>query len=401
MDKWHEVPEKTVMESEAMIDRQTWVRRAAELVPVLRERAAETEVLRRIPKETVDALHAAEVLSLVQPKRFGGLGYDFEVTFDIAAELGRGCGSTAWCYGIWASHTWLAGMFPEQAQEDYWADSPQTLSSTSFNPSRGTVTAVPGGYRVSGQWNFSSGCDAASWVLIIGNSPDGPRFLMLPHSDYVIEDTWFVSGLRGTGSKDIKVKDAFVPDYRTVLVQDMREARTPGRQVHDTANYRIPLRSILTFTLAAPVLGMAQGALEAFESYMRGAVSSRDGHRLAESSSIQMRLSESAAEVDTARLILHHDTQELFARARRGDMPSLEERARYRRDQVYMARLCVQSVNRLFEVSGGRGIHEASAIQRFHRDIHAATHHVSLTWDPVAEQYGKVRLGIELNTSDV
>lgn len=384
-----------------MMDRQEWVRRAAELVPMLRQRAAETEALRRIPRETIDALHAAEVLRAVQPKRFGGLGCDFDVAFDIAAELGRGCGSTAWCYGIWASHTWLAGMFPERAQEDYWADSPQTLSSTSFNPSRGKVTAVPGGYRVSGQWDFSSGCDAASWVLLVGNNPNGPLFMMLPRCDYAIEDTWFVSGLRGTGSKDIKIENAFVPEYRTVSMQDMREAQTPGRQVDDTANYRIPLRSILTFTLAAPVLGMAQGALEAFESDMREAVSTRDGHRLAESSSIQMRLSESAAEVDTARLILHHDTQELFARARQGDMPSLEARARYRRDQVYMAKLCVQSVNRLFEVSGGRGIREDSAIQRFHRDIHAATHHFSLTWDPVAEQYGKVRLGIALDTLDV
>ena len=382
------------------MEREKWIRRAAELVPMLRDRAAETEALRHITKETVDALHAAELLRLVQPKRFGGLGYDFELTFDIAAELGRGCGSTAWCYGIWSSHTWLAGMFSEQAQEAYWADSPQTLSSTSFNPSRGTVTAVPGGYRVSGQWDFSSGCDAASWVLIIGNTPNGLMFLMLPRADYVIEDTWFVSGLRGTGSKDIKIQDAFVPDYRTLLMQDMREAQTPGRQVHDSANYRIPLRSLLTFTLASPVLGMAQGALEAFESYMCHAVSSRDGRRLAASSSVQMRLSESAAEVDTARLILHHDVQEIFARARQGDMPSLEERARYRRDQVYMAKLCVQSVNRIFEASGGRGIHESSAIQRFHRDIHAATHHVSLTWDPVAEQYGKVRLGIELDTLD-
>jgi alkylation response protein AidB-like acyl-CoA dehydrogenase len=95
--------------------------------------------------------------------RFGGLGLNFDVVFDVAAELGRGCGSTAWCYSIWASHNWLAGMFPERAQEEYWADSPNTLSFISFNPSRGKVTATEGGYLVSGKWDFSSGCDAASW----------------------------------------------------------------------------------------------------------------------------------------------------------------------------------------------------------------------------------------------
>ncbi|ETW92351.1 MAG: hypothetical protein ETSY1_44030, partial [Candidatus Entotheonella factor] len=305
------------------LDRQEWIHRAAKLVPMLRERAAETEARRCIPQDIVDALHASEVLRAVQPKRFGGLGYDFHLAFDIAAELGRGCGSTAWCYGVWSSHTWLAGMFPEQAQEAYWADSPDTLSSTSFNPARGKVRAVPGGYQVTGQWDFSSGCDAASWVLLVGNGPDGQLMLMLPRSDYTIEDTWFVSGLRGTGSKDIHVADAFVPEHRTVLIQDMREARTPGREVHDRADYRIPLRSVLSFTLASPVLGMAQGALDVFEAQMRGAVSARDGKKRAESTNIQMRLSESAAEVYTARLIMHHDTREIFARARCGDMPAL------------------------------------------------------------------------------
>jgi 3-hydroxy-9,10-secoandrosta-1,3,5(10)-triene-9,17-dione monooxygenase len=181
----------------------------------------------------------------------------------------------------------------------------------------------------------------------------------------------------------------------------MREAQTPGRTVHDTANYRIPLRNILTFTLASPVLGMARGAVEVFEDRVRKAASVRSGTKLAEASSIQMRLGESAAEVYTACLILRHDTQEIVARARRGEMPTLEERARYRRDQAYMAKLCRQAVDRLFEASGGRSIYDSSALQRFHRDIHAGTHHHSLAWDPVAEQYGRVRLGIALETPDL
>ena len=385
-----------------MPDRQELIRRASDLVPLLRERAAETESLRRIPQGIVEALHASEVIRIAQPTRFGGLGLDYDIAFEIAAELGRGCGSTAWCYGIWASHTWLAGMFPEQAQKEYWADTPTTLSSTSFDTSAGTLTEVPGGYQVSGQWNFSSGCDAATWVMLLGNAPDGPRFLLLPRSDYtILDDTWFVSGLRGTGSKDIRVDNAFVPAHRSISMLDMREAQTPGRKVDDTVNYRIPLRSLLTFALASPVLGMAQGALELFETQMRDAVSARDGRKLAESSAIQMRLGESAVELHAARLILHHDTQEIFTRAHQGAMPTLKERARYRRDQVYIAKLCVQSVNRLFEASGGRSIHESSALQRFHRDIHAATHHFSLTWDPVVEQYGKVCLGVEAGITDV
>ena len=374
-----------------MTDREELVCRAAELVPVLRDRAAATEQLRCIPQETIDAMHSAELLRAAQPARFGGLGLDFDVVFDVAAELGRGCGSTGWCYTIWASHNWLVGMFPEQAQKDYWAESPDILSSTSFNPARGTVTGTDGGYRVSGRWDFASGCDAASWMLIVGNGPEGPLMLLVPKADYEIEDTWFVSGLRGTGSKDITIEDAFVPKHRGVLIEDMREARAPGRSVHNTANYRVPLRSLLTFTLAAPIVGMAQGAVETFEA----------AKHLAEVPSIHMRLGEAAAEVQAARLIMQHDSREVFARAERNGMPTLDDRVRYRRDQAYVAKLCVQAVNRLFEASGGQSLFDSNALQRFHRDVHAASHHVSLSWDNVAEQYGRVRLGLEPTSQEV
>ena len=146
-------------------------------------------------------------------------------------------------------------LFPEEAQEEYWADSPDTLSSTSFDPARGRVAAADGGYRLSGQWDFSSGCDDAVGVLLIANGPDGPLMLLLPRPDYAIEDTWFVSGLRDTCIQDIVVEDAFVPEHRTVLMElgeDLREGRSPGRPIHDTANQRIPQQCILPFTLAAP-----------------------------------------------------------------------------------------------------------------------------------------------------
>ncbi len=377
------------------------IQRARDLVPKLRERAAETERQRRPLAENVEALKMAELPKVAQPARFGGLGLDFSVAFDISAELGRGCGSTAWCNAIWSSHNWILGMFPERAQEECWADSPDTLSSTSFNPAGARVTQVEDGYQLAGQWDFSSGCDDSSWVLLVGIGPAGPLMFLLPRSDYTIEDTWFVSGLRGTGSKDIHVENAFVPDHRALSMQDMREAKTPGRSIHDTPNYRIPIRSILSFILAAPVVGMAQGTIEAFESYLRGRLSMSSGDRMAEFAAIQMRLAESEAEVRTARLLMQHDAQEVFARARRDEMPNVEERARYRRDQAYVARLCLRAVNRLFEAGGGHALYDTNALQRFHRDAHAACHHVSLYWDSVAVQYGQIRLGQEPSSPDL
>ena len=384
-----------------MTNREELVRRASALVDSLRERAAATETLRRIPQETVDDLQSSGLIRVAQPSKFGGMGLDFDLVFDVAAELARGCGSAAWCYSIWSSHNWLVSMFPEETQEECWGDAPETLTSTSFNPAGGRVSPAEGGYRVGGRWDFASGCDAAEWVLLVGNGPAGPLWLLLPRRDYSIEDTWFASGLRGTGSKDVVVEDAFVPYHHTLALLDVREAKTPGRTLYNTPNYRIPLRSLLSFTLAAPILGMAQGALETFEALTRQGLPGRRANRLTEVPSLQMRLAEGAAEVQAARLLMQHDCQEIFARARRDEAPTLDDRARYRRDQAYVTKLCLQAVNRLFGGSGGRALFDSSPLQRFHRDIHAASHHISLSWDATAIQYGAVRLGMELAEPDL
>jgi 3-hydroxy-9,10-secoandrosta-1,3,5(10)-triene-9,17-dione monooxygenase len=261
-----------------MMDRDECVKRAAELAPVLRERAPQAEALRCIPQETIDDLCRADLLRVPLPARFGGLGLDFDSLLSVVAELGRGCGSTAWCYSVWAADSWIVGMYPEQAQEEYWATGVNTLCASGLNPAGTTsLTAVAGGYRLSGQWDFASGCDAATWVLVMGAGSAGVLLCLIPRSDFAIHDTWFVSGLRGTGSKDIVIHDAFVPAHRALSATDMQEARTPGRVVHDTANYRIPLFSAASYGLAAPMVGMAQGAVEIFQAIMQTQASAPRG----------------------------------------------------------------------------------------------------------------------------
>ena len=378
-----------------MVDREELVRRAADLVPALRDRAAATEELRRMPQETVDDFHRTGILRAAQPTRFGGFDLDYPVVLDIAAELGRGCGSAAWCYGIWASHNWVVGMFPEEAQREYWAESADVLCATSFNPARARVTKTAGGYILGGQWDFSSGCDDSDWNLLGGIGPKGLLWFLVPQRDYTINDTWFVSGLRGTGSNDIVMDDVFVPEYRAVLVSDLREGQSHGRRVHGTPNYCVPSTSMLSYTLAAPVLGMAQGAVEAFESQVTTRVSAYGGEKLTDSALVHTRLAEAEAEVLSARLIMNNDGEEVFAKTKRGEMPTLLDRARYRRNQAYVSRLSVRVINRLFEASGGHAVFDSNPIQRFHRDAHAASHHFGIAWDSIAEDYGRLRLGLE------
>jgi len=378
------------------MDREAFVRQAAELVPVLRERAPQAEALRCVPQETIDDLGRADLLRVPVPERFGGCGLDVDLIPSVAAELGRGCGSTAWCYGIWTAGNWAVGMYPMQAQEEYWATGANTLCANSLNPAGATsVTAVAGGYRLSGQWDFASGCDAATWVLVMGAGPAGVLMFLVPRSDFAIHDTWFVSGLRGTGSKDIVIHDAFVPAHRVLPATDMQEARTPGRVIHDTANYRIPSFSASGYALAAPLVGMAQGAVETFQASMQHQASAPRGGQMAQLTGVQVRLAEATMEVEAARLIMQHDMHAILARARRDAMPTLEERLRTRRNQAYVVTLCVRAVNRLFAGSGGHALFDASPLQRFHRDVHAASHHAALSWDTLSEQYGRVLLGLE------
>ncbi len=369
------------------------LRRAAALVPVLARRAPETERLRRIPDATVDDLIASGLIRIGNPRRYGGLDVDLDVAHEVAWELGRGCGSAAWCYSLWAVHNWWLGHFPAEAQAEFFADGPDVLASTGLNPAGGRGEPVPGGYKVSGRWSFSSGCHAARWAMVSvpGAEPGSMLWLLVPRADYEIHDTWFASGMRGTGSNDVSIHDAFVPAHRALDPARAGDADFTGWKLHERLSYRVSLRCLTGWDLVAPLVGIAQGAVDETAARLRG--TSGPG-RTADSVAMQLRLAEAAAEVDAARALHRHDIAEMLDKAAREAEFTALDRARYRRDKAFVARLCVQAVNRLFEASGARGVMDGEPMQRFHRDAHAASHHAAMTWDPVAEQYGRAALGL-------
>jgi alkylation response protein AidB-like acyl-CoA dehydrogenase len=365
------------------------LRRATELVPVLKERAARAEELRQVPSETVKDLLASGLIRVGNPRRYGGHGVDLDTAHEIAWELGRGCGSTAWCASLWMVHNWWLGHFPEELQEEYFATGPDTLFASGLNPLGGKAERVAGGFRVNGRWSFSSGCDAASWMMVsCGTSLDDMTWLMVPRSDYEIVDTWFASGLRGSGSKDVVVKNVFVPAHRAIDPNRSGNDEFTGWEIHKRVGYRAPLRVLTGRDLAAPIIGMAQGAVDAFTSR----VAQLPGPRGADSVPLQLRLAEASAEVDAARSLQRADIREILDRAARGGSPDLRDRARYRRDKAYVVKLAVQAVNRLFEGSGARAVLDGEPLQRFHRDAHTASHHIALGWDIAAELYGRQAL---------
>jgi alkylation response protein AidB-like acyl-CoA dehydrogenase len=366
------------------------MQRAAELVPVLKTRAREAEELRHIPEATIRDLRESGLFDIATPQRFGGNGHEIDLMFRVAMELGRGCGSTGWCYSVMSIHNWMLGHWPLPMQEEYFATGADTLSSSSFAPI-GKLTPVDGGYRLSGHWEFSSGADAGTWVLLGAISERGPSFMMLPRPDYeVVDDTWHVSGMKGTGSKDIIVEDAFVPSHRLLPVANLGPASGMA-EVHSRDSYRFPSMAMLSYTLCSPLVGVAQGAIDDFIERMTGTTGPG---RTAESAYIQIRVAESSVEVDTARLIVEHDTRKAIEDAAAGKTLTELDAFRYRRNVNYVTKLCVAAVDRLFEASGGRSLWETDAMQRFHRDVHAGAHQTALFWDPAAEAYGRAVLGL-------
>lgn len=364
---------------------------AAALVPALRARAVQTEQLRQMPTETVHDFVTSGLIRIGTPQRYGGLGIEYDAAFPIAWELGRGCGSSAWCYALWTVHNWWVGHFPVQAQEEFFAAGPDTLASSALNPTRGTAEPVAGGFRLTGHWSFSSGCDASSWVMVAAPSPTGHLWALLPRAEYTILDTWFTSGMRGTGSKDILIQDVFVPTYRTMDPNRAGDGEWTGWEVHQRLSYRLPLRCMTGWDLVAPIVGMAQGAVETFTASLTG--TSGPG-RTAESAVVQVRLAEAAVEVDAARALFRQTIAEILDKAAHGATFTPFERARYRRDKTFIMHRCVHAVQRLFEASGGRAILASDAMQRYHRDVNAASHHQGIDWDAAAEDFGRQALGL-------
>ena len=379
---------------------EAYLDRVRTLLPRLRERARDAEQLRRLPDETFKDFQEAGLFRCLQPKRFGGYELDPVTFYQAIMEVGAVCGSSAWILGILGVHNWHLALFPPRAQEDVWGEDTSIQLSTSLAPT-GTVERVDGGFRLRGRWSFSSGCDFCHWAVLggmvppvnAGEPPDARTFLV-PRQDYAIDDNWYVMGLCGTGSKDLVVGDAFVPEYRTHSYRDAFYLMNPGAVVNDAPLYRLPFGLVFPAGLASPAIGVALGALEAFREQAKTRVSPRDRTRVAEDPLIQFRLAEAAAEVDAARDRLLGNFAEMMRLVCAGKEIPLTQRARYRWDAAKATDWSVRAIDRLFEASGGGGIFLTNPIQRAWRDVHAMRAHAGNNPERAAAVFGRSEFGL-------
>jgi 3-hydroxy-9,10-secoandrosta-1,3,5(10)-triene-9,17-dione monooxygenase len=373
-----------------------------DLLPVLRDRAQEAEDQREVPADSVKALADTGFFRLLQPAAFGGLEAD-PLTFLTAVRMiASACGSTGWVASVLGVHPWQLALFPPLAQEEVWGADPATRMSSSYAPT-GRATAVDGGHLLSGRWSFSSGCAHASWVLLGGIVPDADgtpvdfRTFLLPASDYAIEDVWDTVGLRGTGSNDIVVDEAFVPGHRSLSFTDVSRLACPGHAVNPAPLYRLPYGAVFSYAITTPIIGMATGAYDAHVAYQRDRVrASYVGQKAAQDPYGQVRVAEAAARLDDAWLAAEYNMTALMAHARAGEKIPFALRLRVRRDQVRGTGQAISAVDLLFENSGGRALRTGTPIQRFWRDAHAGRVHAINDPERALSMFGRGEFGLDV-----
>jgi 3-hydroxy-9,10-secoandrosta-1,3,5(10)-triene-9,17-dione monooxygenase len=379
------------------------LRRTVALAPRLAARAAACEALRRCPDETIAEMHDAGLMRMMQPRRFGGAELGPEAMLEVVLEMSAWCPSSSWVYLNLATHAWNIAQFGLRAQADVWEADPDAVAATGLAFPCGKAVPADGGYVVSGRWPFASGIDAASWMLVgafvdRGAAPPERRLFLVPKPDFRSLGNWHAYGLAGSGSHDVEISGAFVPEHRTLAGEVIADgASVPGGRVHDAPMYRLPTFSTFGFFLAMVPVGAARGAVAQFVSATRERAGTYTGARLAELTPLQIRVAEAAACVDFAERMLRHGLRELLACAEAGENPAIDLKLRWKRDLAFAVGLCTRAVDALMGASGAGGLYTDRPLQRLFRDVHAASAHIALTWDVQAAAYGRHALGLPLD----
>jgi 3-hydroxy-9,10-secoandrosta-1,3,5(10)-triene-9,17-dione monooxygenase len=379
---------------------ETVLTRVRGLLPAIAERAPAAEEARRVPQETIAELVDAGVFRMLQPKRCGGPEVEPTAFFEVVRAIAGACGSTGWVTSVVGVHPWQLALFSEAAQDEVWGTDPDTLISSSYAPV-GRLTAVEGGYELTGRWSFSSGCDYASWALlgglVVGNQGRPVDFLtvLVPRTDYVVHDVWDVMGLRGTGSNDIAVERVFVPEHRVLRNYEHSQLRGPGQRVNPGPLYRLPFGAVFTAAVTAPLVGAVEGCYESYISVMRNRVRlSLGGGRFAEDAFAQVAVARVASEIDAAVLQMDRNIDALYRCAVAGEEIPMELRLRTRRDQVRATERALTAVDLLFKTAGGNSLRRGNPIERAWRDVHAGSVHVANDAERTLALYGKGAFGL-------
>jgi alkylation response protein AidB-like acyl-CoA dehydrogenase len=374
-------------------DERALFERAQALVPVVAARAAAATAARRLSPETIADYHDAGILKILQPRRFGGLQGRFSLFSRIVEELTYGCASAGWVYAVLAEHQWILASYPEQAQIDIWGDNPDAVAASSLAP-RAAAKRAAGGWRLSGRYTFSSGCDYAQWAIIgafLGEMGD-PRcvaYVLVPFTDIEIVDDWQVLGLLGTGSKSLVLDDVFIPDHRIVMVADLYAGTPPGTDVYpEWPVVRAPRGFLVSYSLTPVPIALGRRGLKVACRSLAHRVS-RGVTRLADSEYVQIAIGETAAAVETATLLLYTGRRRSTAAVDSGRRITMAEAHAARRDMVFAQHQVGWALERLCELSGARWVYDGDPLQQIRRDVMTILTHTAASRQVGFAAYGR------------
>jgi 3-hydroxy-9,10-secoandrosta-1,3,5(10)-triene-9,17-dione monooxygenase len=358
------------------------IAKAIAMQPQLRERSAQADIDGQVSKETVKEMQEAGFFKILQPAKWGGYEMDPQVFYAVQREVAKACTSTGWIMGVIAVHNWQLGLFDDQAAQDVWKDESSVLISSSYAPV-GKVEKVDGGFKISGRWGFSSGSAHCDWVFLGGvvPEPDAPfdmsnyRTFLIPREDYVVEDNWDVVGLKGTGSNDVVVKDAFVPEYRTQKLIDGFNCSSPGNAVNKAPVFKLPFGQVFVRSVCTASLGALEGALDAF---VETAKTRMVGPSMMKDDPFARKIaSEVKASINDMVRTMNSNFDSMMECAREGKEISVEDRVLYRYDSAIVADRCAELTAQMLKASGSKGIFRGNGVLERHLDIMASQAHVA------------------------
>ncbi len=376
------------------------------LLPDFAQRAQATEDARRVSDESAQQLQEAGFFKLLQPQQWNGYQCDPVSFYEAVRRIASACGSTGWVAGIIGVHNWHLALFDQQAQEEVWGNDTDVRISSSYAP-MGIGEVVDGGYKVNGNWAFSSGCDLADWTFVGGpvikdGRPVDFVSYLLPREDYTIKDVWNVVGLKGTGSNTLEVKDVFVPRHRVLSMRTMGMGESPGLERNTAPVYKMPWGTIHPSTIATPIVGMAYGDYDAHVEHQGKRVrAAYAGEKSKDDPFAKVRIAQAASEIDAAWRQLSGNLQAEYDLILAGEEVPMELRLAARRDQVRATGRAIEAIDMLFENSGAGALNVDSPIQRFWRDAHGGRVHAANDPERAYVAFGNGEFGIPIGDTMV
>jgi indole-3-acetate monooxygenase len=356
-----------------------------DLAPQLRARVTEFEAARRIAPDVISTLKSIGIFRMLAPRSHGGLELDLPTALDVIATIARIDGSLGWTVMIGSGAGLFAPLLPRETYDDVYRSGPDIIIAGSTQPV-GTAEATAGGWRINGCWPFASGCDHADFMLGIclrtqdgkplsqGAGEDGPPRpfgFMLPARDWQIEDTWYASGLKGSGSHHITIKDTIVPETQTFNLSKTTPC-VPGPLYGSLQHFLPMLHSALA-------VGIAEAALD---DILAHASTGRQQHRatvpMRESETFQGELGRIAANVRAARAFFESENAKYWRHALTGTLntPALEAEAT--QGAIWLTTTCISAAEACFALGGGSVIYDKSPLQRRLRDLQVAGQHAAV-----------------------